>query len=277
VIGDPIEHSLSPAMQTAAFDAARLAYRYEAIRVTGDGLSRGLEELRQTHAGVSVTAPLKVEAVRLVRGLSADAERAGSVNTIAFGAEPEGHSTDGGGFMAALSRAGVVQPNIAVVLGTGGAARAVAAALLEAGVRVVLAGRNDDAGRRLVGRLAPGEIAYARWDAVAAAIERSDVLVNATPAGSAWAPAASPLPPGATLRSGAAVFDLVSVPLRTPLLEHASAAGCVAIPGVEMLVEQGALSFELWTGLPAPVDVMRAAAYNALGSSDGSTVEGSRR
>lgn len=257
LIGDPIEASVSPAMQQAAFDASGVSLTYVAVRVPREELAREFERLRAGSVGLNVTRPLKEDVLPLLDSVSQDASRAGSVNTVVFeDGRAEGHSTDGPGFMAALARRVADVPARSLILGTGGAARAVAAALAGAGSEVVVAGRGAEAGEAIASSLG------VRFVPLGSVREAPDLLVNATPLG------AEPgdLPPldGIVLRPGAAVFDLVYRPRSTPLLRLGAERGCTAIEGIEMLIEQGARSFELWTGLPAPVAVMRTAAYQAL-------------
>ncbi len=292
LIGDPVGHSLSPAMQRAAFDATALAWTYEAVRVTREELPEAWPALAARYAGLNVTIPLKEDVARLVDRRSPAAEATGSVNTVVFArtaragglsgdpgdpgvpagaggaggaGESFGDSTDGEGFMAALLRAVPAPPRRAVVLGTGGAARAVAHALAAAGAEVLVAGRNADAGRRLAADLGTG-VGFIGADPreALASLGAGDLLANATPVGGVADPAGSPLPEGTPLRPGLVVFDLVYRPRRTALLRRAEAAGCVVVEGVEMLIEQGARSFALWTGREAPLDAMRAAARIAL-------------
>ena len=270
LVGDPVAGSVSPPMQQAAFDALGLDLRYQALRVPPEALAEAFAGLRRRAAGLNVTRPLKELVIPLLDSMAEDAARAGSVNTVVFreaGGDDvpvtaEGHSTDGAGFVAALERRARRLPGSAVVLGTGGAARAVAAALAERGASVAVFGRNAERGLRLAGDLGAS---FVPPDGVFDAVARADLVVNATPLGSGpTANAESPLPPDAALRRGMVVFDLVYRPRETALLRQARAAGCRTIEGIEMLIEQGARSVELWTGLAAPVHVMRTAAYQAL-------------
>jgi shikimate dehydrogenase len=200
--------------------------------------------------------------------LSPTAARAGSVNTVLFSnGRAEGTSTDGQGFMAALrngGRSGSDElPSRALILGTGGAARAVACALLMKGTKVTVCSRNAETGGHMASDLGVRFVSPER-DVVAREVARADLLVNATPVGGAADPGACPLPRSVSLRPGLVVFDLVYRPRRTALLAMAEAAGCRTVEGIEMLVEQAARSFETWTGRPAPTQVMRVAGYRAL-------------
>jgi shikimate dehydrogenase len=256
LIGDPVAHSISPAIHRAAFAAAGLHMDYVGVRVPRGSLAESWPALRGAHTGLNVTRPLKEEVLPLLDRVSAAARRAGSVNTVVFeDGRAIGHSTDGAGFVAALARAGV-SPRRVVVLGAGGAARAIVEALWDAEVSAWA--RNPAAARRL-----PGVRALTDGD-LAGAVARADLLVNATPVGQAPATEGTPLPGTVALHGGLTVFDLVYRPRVTPLLKLALRAGCPTVEGVEMLVEQGVRSFELWTGRPAPVEAMREAARAAV-------------
>ena len=263
LIGDPVQASPSPAMHRAAFRALGLSHDYTAIRVARDALSDELPGLLRRYTGLNVTTPLKEAIVPLLDEVDPVAGAAGSVNTVVLhGERAVGHSTDGAGFLAALGAAGIEPtPPRAVILGTGGAARAVAAALAGAGSAVLITGRTAASAARLARDLSVRAIDEA---AVPAAVARAGLLVNATPLGGAGHPQASPLPDAVPLHPSLTVFDLVTRAGPTPLLAQAAAAGCRTVEGVAMLVEQGARSFELWTGRLAPVEVMRRAAARAL-------------
>ncbi|HJP64716.1 MAG TPA: shikimate dehydrogenase [Actinomycetota bacterium] len=260
LIGDPVAHSVSPRMHQAAFDHCGFEVDYVALRVRRDEVETVFDDLRGRFVGLNVTRPLKEAVIPLVDRVGPKAAAARSVNTVVFGAETYGHSTDGTGFLRALAAADVDPAGRgALVLGTGGAARAVVAALVEQGAAVSVWGRNGQAASTVAAELGA---AFTPADRLAEALSGCDLLVNATPVGGDGVD--SPLTPDAELRRETAVFDLVYRPRRTPLLRRAGATGCRTIQGIEMLIEQGARSFELWTERAAPVEVMRRAAYEAL-------------
>jgi shikimate dehydrogenase len=272
VIGDPVGHSISPPMQRAAFAAAGLDAGYVAERVAAEDLRAAWPTLRERYAGMNVTRPLKADVLDLVDEVAPAARRSGSVNTVVIrDRRTTGDSTDGAGFLAALRRVRAEPAERALILGTGGAARAVAAALCGRGATAVLWGRNESAGRQVAADLsshaAPsdGPVSYAggSLEELTAMLRGADLVVNATPFGDPSMPGVSPIPDGASLQRGAVVVDLVYRPRRTPLLERAAAEGLATVEGIEMLIEQGARSFELWTRMPAPTEVMRRAAYRA--------------
>ena len=263
LVGDPVSASVSPAMQNAAFRALGLPFEYETLRVPRGGLAVAFGSLRDRFVGLNVTIPHKEEAARLVDILEPASRASGSVNTVIFRhGRAIGDSTDGQGFLRALRRGAPGRElRSALIVGTGGAARAVAAALAGEGLTVRVSGRNAQAGLQLVRDVAGVEAVPA--DELDAALDDTDLLVSAVPA-SAWEDGPT-LPLGLPLGPGLIVFDLVYRPRRTLLLERAIAEGSTAIEGIEMLIEQGALSFLLWTGVEPPRGVMREAAYDALG------------
>jgi shikimate dehydrogenase len=235
LLGDPVAGSLSPRMHNAAFAALALDWAYVPLPVASDGLADGVRGLAALgFAGANVTIPHKRAAAALCDELDGDAERAGSVNTLVFrDGRVLGSSTDGAAVSSAVDAAG----RRALVLGGGGAAQAVVAALRDAGAEVVVARRSDHG-----------------WPPAA---DGFDVLVNATPVRDEVLVAPQP---------GQQVADLAYRDDGEPtaLVAAARAAGCErVVDGLEVLVRQGAASFERWTGLPAPVDVMRAAIGSA--------------
>jgi shikimate dehydrogenase len=259
-------------MQRAAFAAAGIEATYVAQRVPLDSLAAAWPELAGRLEGWNVTRPLKESALGLVDRVAPEAAACGSVNTVALDERRRttGHSTDGDGFLAGLARVRPGPVGRALILGTGGATRAVAAALAGTGAHVGLVGRNREPGEAVAADLGArgATVVYAgALDELPALLPGADLVVNATPLGDPSMPGRSPIPDHVALDAldpRPVVYDLVYRPRRTPLLVAASAAGCPTVEGIEMLIEQGARSFELWTGAPAPVDAMRTAAYRAL-------------
>ena len=264
LIGDPVAHSVSPPMHRAAFRACDLDLDYLAIRVRPEELERIFPSLREQHMGLNVTRPLKQAVLPLVDELSEAARGARAVNTVSFrDGRAFGDITDGEGFLRALRRYGRPRSDRAVILGTGGVARAIGFALLEAGTSVTVTGRTRVRARELAGELGGDHV---RLDAetLRPFVAEADLLVNATPLGGPGHEADDPLPQGVELHEGLTVFDVVYRPRATPLLRRAIDGGARAIEGVEMLVEQGARSFEIWTGTRPSVEIMWAAAVRAL-------------
>jgi 3-dehydroquinate dehydratase/shikimate dehydrogenase len=256
VAGRPVAHSLSPVMHNAALQAAGIdavylplaARDFDDFLAFADGL--GL-------AGASVTAPFKLDAFERADECDPISRRVHAVNTLRRRhGRWEARNTDVDGFLAALQAALDVRGARAVVMGAGGAARAAVAALCSAGALVAIAARDLDRARRVADLM---ECAATEWPPRPGSW---DVLVNATPVGTAPAADESPLPGGPF--TGQLVYDLVYNPLETRLLREARIAGCRTVGGLEMLVAQAARQFEWWTGVAAPADVMRSAALRAL-------------
>lgn len=264
LIGDPVASSVSPAMHGAAFRALGLPHEYSAERVPDGALDDAFASLRERYDGLNVTIPQKTAVIRHLDELTPVARAAGSVNTVIFRAGTAlGDSTDGAGALKALRR-GVPGRELgsALVVGAGGAARAVASALVRAEIRTAVFARDAAAAKALAGDIA-GLEAVGPTGLAETLLRGCDLLVSAVPA-AAWEDPAPVLPLDLALAPGRVVFDLVYRPRRTALLRAAEAVGCATVEGVEMLIEQGALSLALWLGIEAPIEVMRAAAYGAL-------------
>jgi shikimate dehydrogenase len=264
VIGTPIRHSLSPAIYNAAYEALDLDWLFVAFDVpAGEGETAVRTILTLGLVGMSVTMPHKEDAARACDELTPDAAALGAVNSVRRTDDGRlvGDSTDGEGFVRALREAGHEPAGRAVlVLGAGGAARSVVLALGRAGCTVTVAARRANAAGAAA-NLAAGATAI-DWADAASAAAAADFVVNATPIGMAADPA-TPLP-AAALHADQVVADLIYHPLETPLLTAARAAGAAAVEGLGMLVHQAALQVEGWTGRPAPVAAMAAAARREL-------------
>lgn len=258
VIGDPIAHSRSPQIHNAAYAALGLDWVFVAFPTPAGSGAAALDAMRALGiAGLSVTMPHKHDAVGACDELSETATRLGVVNTVCNrNGRLVGDSTDGDGFLRAMSDAGVDASDAeVVVLGAGGAARAIVCALGDAGAHVNVVARRAEAANDAAA-LAPGGAGRALED-LDAAIEGCDVLVNATPLGMRGedVPVADESLTGLRL-----VFDTVYGANTTPLVTRASELGVTAVDGIGMLVHQAALAFEMFTGHAAPIDAMRAAA-----------------
>lgn len=277
VIGHPLKRSLSPAFQQAALDHLKLDIVYEAWPTPPDALETRIDGLRAPSVmGANVTIPYKESCVRLMDGLDALVEKAGALNTIANrGGRLHGYNTDVAGFLRALREDAGFDPEgrRALVAGAGGAARAAVVALAEAGAAsVTVINRTFHRAAALVEDLQPlaGETQlhalpdmFTSW---AASAVGCDLLVNCTSAGSAGAAEEKESPvPADVIHSGALVYDLIYRPAETVLMRTARKRGARVIGGLPMLVYQGAASFNIWTGLEAPVGVMFDAARKALG------------
>jgi shikimate dehydrogenase len=264
VIGDPARHSLSPALHNAAFAACSLDWVYLAFDVARGSARDALAAMRVLGIdGYSVTMPHKSDVAAAVDECSDDAAALGAVNCVVnVDGTLIGHNTDGEGFLRGLRHdAGRgVEGRRCAVLGAGGAARAVVRALATDGAaEIVVVNRSAENGAAAAAL--GGAVARVGAAADVAAV---DVVVNATPVGMNGPQAGQSPVPAEVLHEGQVVVDLVYDPLDTPLLAAARARGAGAHNGVSMLVFQAARAFELWTGTPAPVEAMLAAAAAAL-------------
>ncbi|MBI3781455.1 MAG: shikimate dehydrogenase [candidate division NC10 bacterium] len=273
VFGDPVEHSLSPVMQNAALQAAGIDGLYIPWRVKPEGLPIAFESLRrmENFGGANVTLPHKEQAASLVDELSSEAASVGAVNTLVpRGGHLLGATTDGRGFLRSLQEeAGFVpRGRQAVILGAGGAARAVAWSLAEAGVsRLFILNRTVERAESLALLVSRGcgvsAIGLCPSDPrVSEKLADSELLVNATSVGLAASdpPAINP----ALLHPRILVYDLIYRPRETALLREAKKRGCRVLGGLGMLLYQGALAFELWTGQKASEEAMRRALIETL-------------
>ena len=259
IIGNPVAHSLSPAMHNAAFAALSLNGIYVPMEVqnVADGL-KGLAALG--FIGVSVTVPHKETVMEYLDEIDPVARRIGAVNTLLFRSHPDsgtvvsrGFNTDWLGSNLALAEQIKLEGSRILILGAGGAAKAVGFGLVEAGAEVVICNRSDKRGRELASWLGCHFCPTDQLTGIGA-----DGLVNTTSVG--MEPYAEGIPIDPDLLSGfSVVMDIVYAPLATTLLKKAAAAGCRTIDGLSMLLYQGAVQFKIWTGKQPPQDVMRDA------------------
>lgn len=257
VIGDPVHHSRSPAIHNAAFAACGLDWVFVALATPGGRADVALDAMATFGlGGLSVTMPHKQHVATAVGRLSPLAAQLGAVNCVAWdGDELVGHNTDATGFVAMMDHAGhAVAGSSVAVVGAGGAGRAVVAGALAAGAgRVVVVNRSEGAASAAAG-LDPDRCVVGGTGDIAGC----DVVVNATPVGMAGHDGLAV--PTHALHRGQVVVDLVYDPVDTELLREARQVGATTIDGLGLLVFQAADAFTLWTGVPAPVDVMVAAA-----------------
>ncbi len=267
VIGDPVDHSLSPVLHNAAFAALGLDWVYLALHVATGRVPDAMAGVRALGlAGLSVTMPHKAAVAAEMDQLSPTAARLGAVNTvIRQGSHLLGDSTDGDGFLASLvvDHEWQAAGRRCVVLGAGGAARAVVLALAEAGGADISVVARRDAAADAAAALAGPAGHAASVDAVSDAIADAELIVNATPVGMTEPPGAVELPfmlDPSRLGPGQLVVDLIYAPASTPLLDAARAAGAGVANGLGTLIHQAALQCRMWTGIDPPLDVMWAAA-----------------
>lgn len=274
VIGNPVAHSLSPAIHNAAFEFLGLDFVYVACRVEDvKGALAGVRAM-ENFRGLSVTIPHKTEAVKYVDEV-AEVDRAiGSINTVIHEQDRLiGLGTDGPGALKAIADAGVgVDRKDILMLGSGGAARAIAFTLArETKFRQL---SILDINKPMLEGLATDLVAATRAaitaemlseDSLAAAMERADVIIHCTPVGMHPNENASLIPPD-LFRPEQVVFDIVYTPLETKLLTEAKSRGLKVIAGIEMFINQAVLQFERFTGVDAPVEVMRQVVMQHLKS-----------
>lgn len=266
IIGHPVGHSLSPAFQGAAFAHSGLDVRYEAWDTTADALAGRVVGLRDAkYLGANVTIPHKEAVIPLLDELGGQSAHVGAVNTIVNrDGRLFGFNTDGPGFVAALRNEANFDPagKAVLLLGAGGAARGIAFALAEAHGRVAIWNRTAARAQRLATDVAAVGAATAVGQPAPAGY---DCIVNCTSIGMAGTGTEASSPCDfATAAPGALAVDIVYRPAETAFLRQAEAAGLRTLGGLPMLIYQGALAFELWTGVTAPVDVMFDAARQAL-------------
>ncbi|MCP4681379.1 MAG: shikimate dehydrogenase [Desulfobacterales bacterium] len=272
IIGNPVAHSLSPAIHNAAFAALGLDFVYVAFRV--EDVRHALKGMRalENFRGMSVTIPHKIEVMKYVDEIPELDRHIGSINTVVReGDRLLGLGTDGVGALKALSDAGLELSDLNVLmLGSGGASRAIAFTLaMNTGLKqLALLDIDNDMLQELASSLNKGTDATIKWElltekTLAANMEEADLIINCTPVGM-HPHEDSSLIPARLFRPGQLVFDVVYNPLETKLLAEARAKGLKVISGVDMFINQAVLQFERFTGNDAPIDVMRKVVMESL-------------
>lgn len=271
LIGWPIAHSISPAIQNAAFQTLGIQGEYSLLPVERE------EDLRAVLAGLksdpgwvgaNVTVPYKEKVVPHLQKLDGAAARLKAVNTVVRkGKRLIGHNTDMPGFLADLDRNGFeYRGKNVVVIGSGGAARAIVLGLVESRCRLLLVAVIREQAEALARDLGEGRVDVISWEepSLADRARSASLVVNTSPVGMWPSVDASPWPESIPFPEKAGVYDVVYNPVQTRFLREARARGLKTAGGLGMLVEQGALAFELWTGAKAPRDAMMRAARAAL-------------
>lgn len=263
IIGRPVTHSMSPAMHNAAF--AELGINGVYVPMQPDNLEQGFDGLKSLgFVGVSVTVPFKVEIMGLLDHIDPVAQKIGAVNTLLFERGNsdtvlcKGYNTDWLGSNQALADAMVLDKSTILIIGAGGAARAVGFGLIEAGAKVIITNRTEAKGRDLAAQLGCSFVPAPDLGTI-----HADGLINTTSVG--MHPQSDAIPIRADLLANfPVVMDIVYAPMQTRLLREAAARGCRTIDGLQMLLYQGAAQFTLWTGRTAPHAIMRDALLRAL-------------
>lgn len=280
LIGYPLKHSISPDFQQAALNYYKLNIHYELWEIKAEGLPSAIEGLKQPQSlGANVTVPYKEKIMDFLDEIDEQASLIGAVNTLVNrNGKLVGFNTDAYGFIQALRKDGRFDPNgkLVVLIGAGGAARAVSFALLQEDIAsLAITNRTASRAKELIAALkhACGERSRTAFVALPwgspelkEAIKNCQLIVNCTTMGLRHSAqeGQSPLTSD-SISSNALVYDLVYNPSETPLLMAASKAGARTLGGLPMLVYQGAAAFGLWTGKKAPVDIMLSAAKKAVG------------
>jgi shikimate dehydrogenase len=271
VIGDPIEHSLSPPIHNAAFRSLGMDFVYVAFRVRGDELTRAMEGFRALGVvGINVTRPHKTSVMHLLDKIERNAREIGAVNTVVnTDGTLRGYNTDGQAALSVLQEiGGSLSGNRVVILGAGGAARAITRHLSKTVLSISILNRNCAKGLRLSAQIVGRSKAKCRACGLSKAdlrreVPKADLVINTLPADVLPRFGATLISEG-LIRPGMIIFDANYLHCSDFLVE-AEHAGAIVTDGLDMLVRQAALSFKLWTGRDPPIDVMRAAAKEARG------------
>jgi len=271
LFGCPVDENATVVIMEAAFKALNLNYRYNTTLVYPNDLKTAVAALKAFNMkGTHITVPHKVEVLKYLDNISETAELMGAVNTIYLrDGKTYGENTDGKGFITSLYDNGVnMKGQRAVVLGAGGAARAMTVELAYAGIsHITVVNRNMQRGTALVELLndkTPTNAVYELWDKKYAIPEDTSIVVNATSIGMYPDPG-KPNIDYTTILPNMTVCEGVHNPVHTPFLREAYKAGCKTLDGFSMLINQGAVSFKLWTDREAPIDIMRKALADEFG------------
>jgi len=273
VFGFPVAENPTIVMQEAAFRALNLNWRYLTIEVRPEDLADAMRGMRAFNMrGINLTIPHKVAVLQYLDDVSPDARLMGAVNTVRRqGDQLIGENTDGKGFLVSLKNEAGMDPagKRVVVLGAGGAARAITVELALAGAaQITVVNRTVERGAALadlLNRDTPAEASFVPWQDVYSPPDGVDVLINATSIGLYPNVSARPQINYESISPAMVVCDVIPNPPRTPFLAQAEARGAKTLDGLGMLVAQGAIGFKMWTGHDAPEEVMRRALSEAFG------------
>lgn len=274
MLGFPVAQSLSPKMHNAAYETLGLDWEYEKHEANTTTFNDVITRfIAQGYSGFNITMPCKESAFEFCDETHGAASRLHSVNTIIVeGSKTHGYSTDGQGFINFLEEEYIeIKNKNVVVLGSGGASRAICDALYDNGASVILCARNEAASQEICSTISSVQrsadlspsITFKKFDNRHQIIRDCDIIINATPIGMQGVSNDVPFEI-ASLREKHIVIDTIYHPLHTELFNAAKALGCQAYNGISMLLHQGALSFELMTGEKAPLDSMRKALMDEI-------------
>ena len=271
LIGDPVEHSVSPAMHNVAFEKLGLDYVYVPFQVKPEHLAKAVEGLRALNVmGFNVTVPHKIAVLSLLDIIDPAARKIGAINTVVNNnGKLTGYNTDADGFYRSLLEHDIRPENQRItVLGAGGASRAISYILAKNGARLTVLNRKEHLGKAeaiadLIKKDLNANVKILEIGKLAEGLKNADILINTTSIGMSPRSGESIVP--ADLLNGIpAVVDIVYNPAETRLLKEAKIAGAKTVGGLDMLVWQGALAFEMWTGQKAPLEIMKYEAEKIL-------------
>ncbi len=273
IMGDPVEHSLSPPMHNAAFHQLKLDYVYVPFHVRRGNLAPAIEGARNMGIkGLNLTIPHKIEVINYLDELDEAAELIGAVNTVKFTENKAvGYNTDGFGAVKAIEETTPVEDKKIIIIGAGGAARAISFQLLLSGVgEVLIANRTREKACNLRDDLKETFKTISLGclgvnDELEMELKDTDVLINTTPVGMHPHQDDKPVVTSDMMHSDLVVNDIVYNPLETGLLREADKAGAQAVHGTKMLIYQGIEAFRIWTGISPPVEVFETALMRELG------------
>lgn len=269
LIGHPVEHSFSPPMHNAAFDALNMDYAYVAFDVNPNDLKSAIEGAESLNIkGFNVTIPHKVDVMQYLDELDEVARLIGAVNTIDF-KNLKGYNTDGIGAVKAIEEVTSIKNKNVIVAGAGGASRAISFYIAKYGAEsLTILNRNEAKAESLASDVSDsgliGEVAYDSINAIGNYMEGADVLIDTTPLGMHPNISDEPIVKADMMDEDLVVFDAVYNPNETVLIKEVIKANAKPVYGIKMLLYQGAESFKIWTGKTAPVDVMEKALRNTL-------------
>lgn len=266
IIGDPVEHSMSPIMHNAAFRYLSLDYIYVPFKVSSDELKSAIDGAKSLNIkGLNVTIPHKTDVIQYLDSFDKSAELIGAVNTIKFDDDhAKGYNTDGFGAVKAIEEFSTVKDKKIIILGAGGASRAVSFQILIDGAKeLVIANRTPENALELKNDLTEKLNAYVKCVDLGEGLKNelldADILINTTPIGMYPHVDQEPLVKAEMMHEKLIVNDLVYNPLKTGLLKEAEKAGAKSISGIKMLIYQGMESFRIWTDVNPPLEVFQEA------------------
>ena len=269
LIGHPVEHSFSPPMHNAAFDALGMDYTYVAFDVNPAELQKAIEGARSLNIrGFNVTIPHKIDVMKYLDEIDDVARLIGAVNTIDF-KNLKGYNTDGIGAVRAIEEVISIKNKNVVIAGAGGASRAISFYIAKYGAdSLTILNRNVDKAQSLARDVSNsgliGDVKSDSINEINAYLADADILVDTTPLGMHPHINDQPIATAENMHDELVVFDAVYNPNETVLLKQAIEAGAKPVYGIKMLLYQGAESFKIWTGADAPVDIMEKALKDTL-------------